>query len=810
MPDARDRKWLHCDCQEFGQGWGSHSPPGEYEISLPEIQPVWDWPESEVREKVLALAEGAELEPIFDLSQSRIVRPVAKGDRLVAEFSLDDVGLVIGRDTQQYYELEVELKVAGTEEDLVVIASALRNEWELQPESRSKFERALVAIGEAEAPAQILTQEEKAVFLQLANRNDLHGKRAVALMALDAGELQETAGQLSGLSTRRVRYWLAEFRKRRMQVFPERVLQSIGMKAEAISPAPQADAATRAGVQPWSVDILMEHYDVDRTHARTVVGFALTLFDDLGWVHQLPASWRSLLETAALLHDIGVSSDLDRHDVVGRDILLQHPPAGLDEQEQQIVATATWLHRRPISSKNLGKLKKKGLAGLPEPVQLQSLKMIALLRIADGLDYSEGSGELGRVYQEAGSVHLEVCGPFASVDIGRAEEKSDLWRLLFDVPLQYEAVKRKAGVSRLPLVSQNSIGAQAKPPATEAKDAEATSSGEVVEPAKADDTPGLEPDDSMAEAARKTFRFHFERMLMHEPGTRLGEDVEELHDMRVATRRMRAAVGVFEDYLDLRQLKPFIKGMRRTGRALGAVRDLDVFAEKTETYIKTLPVSRRGELESLMRVWAVQRDVKREQMLAYLDSSDYSRFVQEFGDFLNKPGAGALPVSNIGVDGPKPHRLRHVVPIAVYQRMAEVRAYDEWMEGPSVPLERYHQLRIASKGLRYTLEYFREILAPEAKQAIDDVKALQDVLGDLHDAVVACNLLRDFLTWGTWGHDTSLAPGPGDLIVAPGPAAYLAARQMELQDLLQQFPSVWARFHGQKFSQKVTAAVVVL
>jgi len=208
-------------------------------------------------------------------------------------------------------------------------------------------------------------------------------------------------------------------------------------------------------------------------------------------------------------------------------------------------------------------------------------------------------------------------------------------------------------------------------------------------------------------------------------------------------------------------------------------------------------------------VWAAQRELMRERMLAYLDGPDYSRFVQEFGDFLNKPGAGALPVG-IGVDGPNPHRLRHVVPIAVYQRMAEVRVYDEWMEGPSVPLERYHQLRIASKGLRYTLEYFREVLAPEAKQAIDDVKALQDVLGDLQDAVVACNLLRDFLTWGTWGHDTSQAPGPGDLIVAPGPAAYLAVRQAELRDLLQQFPSVWTRFHGQKFSQKVTAAIIVL
>ncbi len=92
--------------------------------------------------------------------------------------------------------------------------------------------------------------------------------------------------------------------------------------------------------------------------------------------------------------------------------------------------------------------------------------------------------------------------------------------------------------------------------------------------------PGLALDDSMAEAARKTIQFHFQRMLEHEAGTRAGEDIEELHDMRVATRRMRAALGVFDDYSDPEAWKPFVKMLRRTGRALGQARDLDVFREK--------------------------------------------------------------------------------------------------------------------------------------------------------------------------------------------------------------------------------------
>jgi CHAD domain-containing protein len=316
----------------------------------------------------------------------------------------------------------------------------------------------------------------------------------------------------------------------------------------------------------------------------------------------------------------------------------------------------------------------------------------------------------------------------------------------------------------------------------------------------------------MAEAARKTFYLHLRRMLYHEPGTRLGEDIEELHDMRVATRRMRAAFRVFGDYLDMEQMAPFLKGLRRTGRALGAVRDLDVFWEKTQHYLDNLPPEQPVDLEPLRAVWGTQRETAREQMLAYLDGDRYARFKWEFGEFLQQPGAGEL--TELWRKGePIPRRLRHVVPVAVYQRLAAVRAYDEWVTGPDVPLERLHQLRISAKRLRYTLEFFREVLGPEAKTLIDEVKALQDHLGDLQDAVVASNLLRDFLTWGTWGHgqtEGKKLSWPTAPVVAPGVAAYLTARQTELQHLLETFPQVWERFQRPEFGQLVTLAVASL
>ncbi|MBN1889732.1 MAG: CHAD domain-containing protein [Thermoflexales bacterium] len=320
------------------------------------------------------------------------------------------------------------------------------------------------------------------------------------------------------------------------------------------------------------------------------------------------------------------------------------------------------------------------------------------------------------------------------------------------------------------------------------------------------DSPGLETDDTMAEAARKTLYYHFQRMVYHEPGTRRGEDIEELHDMRVATRRMRAAFRVFDGYLDPETVQPFLKGLRRAGRTLGAVRDLDVMREKTDAYLATLPPSRLGELDPLLAAWQVEHDRARQAMLSYLDSRAYQQFKERFGAFLQTPGAGASLRNDVPISSPegepRPYRLRHVAPVALSQRLADVRAYDEWVSGPDVPLARLHQLRIACKRLRYTLEFFREVLGAETKMLVDELKAIQDHLGDLQDAVVASNLLRDFLTWGRWGPGEETAGSqPPATVIAPGVATYLAYRQTELQHLLETFPTAWARLHNAEFIQ---------
>jgi CHAD domain-containing protein len=346
-------------------------------------------------------------------------------------------------------------------------------------------------------------------------------------------------------------------------------------------------------------------------------------------------------------------------------------------------------------------------------------------------------------------------------------------------------------------------------PAAPAGGSPATSEIEEPPAVELPSVPGIEPDDPMSEAGRKIFFFHYQHMIHNEPGTRLGEDIEALHDMRVATRRLRAAFRVFGPYYKPKAIAAHRKGLKRTGRALGPVRDLDVFRAKTHGYLSTLPQSSQGDLDRFLTVLQAHRDSARARMNTYLDSTKYTQFKERFGQFVQAEGMGSQ-LALLKDGDPRPHRVRHVAPMVIYQRLAAVRAYDEWVSIPDPPPERLHALRIACKRLRYTLEFFREVLGPDTRALIKTIVTIQDHLGSLQDARVACALLEDFLQRGTWGNDTS----PGEQATAPvdvpGVQAYLAARQQELERLVETFPEVWQPVHEREFSRMIAKTVADL
>ena len=127
----------------------------------------------------------------------------------------------------------------------------------------------------------------------------------------------------------------------------------------------------------------------------------------------------------------------------------------------------------------------------------------------------------------------------------------------------------------------------------------------TAEPARlvAGRTPGVTADDHVAEAGRKVLRFHLARMLDYEAGTRSGADPEDLHKMRVATRRQRAAWRVFGSSFREGRTKRYRRDLRDIAGRLGAVRDLDVQLEAADAYRADLPTTEQRGLEPLLGAW---------------------------------------------------------------------------------------------------------------------------------------------------------------------------------------------------------------
>jgi hypothetical protein len=118
-----------------------------------------------------------------------------------------------------------------------------------------------------------------------------------------------------------------------------------------------------------------------------------------------------------------------------------------------------------------------------------------------------------------------------------------------------------------------------------------------------------------------------------------------------------------------------------------------------------------------------------------------------------------------------------------------------------------HALRIEFKKFRYLLEYFKEILGDNAGQAITELKQVQDHLGELHDADVACQLVREFLK--DWEEDQMGMPISERINPEPI-VTYLAYLHAERYRLIISFPELWKKFSRPEFRQIIAQAISLL
>lgn len=504
----------------------------------------------------------------------------------------------------------------------------------------------------------------------------------------------------------------------------------------------------------------------DRRRAMHIQESARELFEVTQPLHALPQESRDLLQIA-ILHCQAPRLAAHKKAPLAALEYVQFYVEDVENPEAQKVLAA-------VIAMQQGKFKRKNFVDLEldQQQQREALTLYALLRISAALDESH-SGETFIHSSELAQdgVWIVVDGPTAAADAEAVRQNADSW----------------AQIGYLPI---------------EALDPQEAALWMMPYPEPVEKT-GILRSEPLSEAGRKVMRYHFAQMLRHEAGTRLGEDIEALHDMRVATRRMRAAFEVFEQAFEKRALKPHLNGLRATGRALGAVRDLDVFMEKAQKYIASLPEERHDGLEPLLKHWEEQRLAARASMLEYLDSAEYARFKRNFNIFINTPFAGAKTAP---FNEPTANQVCQLAPILIYQRMAAVRAYGPLLH--EAPIERLHALRIEFKKLRYTVEYFREVLGKRALEVIESIKQLQDHLGDLNDAQVATQILRDFIDSSEKQQENLPIPDRENIEEVVN---YMAARHAERHRLLATFNSTWeTHFDNRTFRRYLAQSISVL
>jgi exopolyphosphatase / guanosine-5'-triphosphate,3'-diphosphate pyrophosphatase len=186
--------------------------------------------------------------------------------------------------------------------------------------------------------------------------------------------------------------------------------------------------------QVWvSIQRLGSKYGMDEGHARHVVELAGRIFDQTCSLHNLEPEHRLLLEAAAYLHDVGHFISTIDHDKHGHYILTANPLIGLTDAQQAIVANLVRFHRRQLPN-----LEETAFRILPQKDRLVVIKILAILRIADGLDTNR-SGRVKDVSlkSERAAWELELIGDDdLLLEKWTADKRKSLFCELFGVTLE--------------------------------------------------------------------------------------------------------------------------------------------------------------------------------------------------------------------------------------------------------------------------------------------------------------------------------------------------------------------------------------
>ncbi|MFB7259821.1 CYTH and CHAD domain-containing protein [Streptomyces nojiriensis] len=266
-------------------------------------------------------------------------------------------------------------------------------------------------------------------------------------------------------------------------------------------------------------------------------------------------------------------------------------------------------------------------------------------------------------------------------------------------------------------------------------------------------------------------------LVAQDPAVRRGLP-DSVHQMRVASRRIRSAFKTYRKVIDRAATDPIGEELRWLAAELGVDRDQEVLLERIQTRLGELPRTLViGPVRSRLRVWnTARRSGSRRRALAVLDSARYVALLDALDAVLDAP-----PLLKAAARPPEA-----VLPKAVlrdYARLAvRVESALSLDEGEQRDLA-LHDARKAAKRVRYAAESAVPVLGGPAKNLAKAGKAVQNLLGDHQDSVVARGALRGLAVQATGAGESAFTWG----VLYAREEALAERREREL-------PDVWAEF----------------
>jgi CHAD domain-containing protein len=226
---------------------------------------------------------------------------------------------------------------------------------------------------------------------------------------------------------------------------------------------------------------------------------------------------------------------------------------------------------------------------------------------------------------------------------------------------------------------------------------------------------------------------HVQWLLAHDPGARLGREPESLHQMRVATRQLRAVLRAARPLLVPEWADSLQDQLRWLGQILGPARDLDVQLAYFREESAALDARDRRPLTQFIAHLEAQRNNVQGVLLSELKSARYLDLIRRLQQATHDPTVVESTVT-----------LRDLATRAFKKLRKVIRQV-----GASPNSAKIHEIRINTKRARYAAELAEPVAGKPATKFINKARAVQDVLGMHQDAIQAETHVRAFLKQST-------------------------------------------------------------